>query len=252
MQSEADVGLATSYCFPPNAQGIVKLGTRTVSDVSLSFCVRLTRDSCTSAAIHERGWLAPTGPFPSLPRTILTAGYEKQEIPDVALEALRRGMARVHPELAKKEIVETRLCWCVLAASGPITSYHSTSGRPDESWSCQVLRSRVGRFPVRLAPELSIALRRRRRKRTRFQCVAQTRSRGGLVTLMSPRPFHRVHALGRRLDRVISAWQTAASSLRPVVLPRRSLPPRQEPRGRSDRPKEPRLGQSGCWVRCLG
>ncbi|GAA5985364.1 hypothetical protein JCM10908_006947 [Rhodotorula pacifica] len=75
------------YCFPPNKDGIVKL------------------------AIHDRGWLSPTGPFPSLPRTILTAGYEKQQIPAAALQALREGMARVHPALAKKEIVETRLCW---------------------------------------------------------------------------------------------------------------------------------------------
>lgn len=62
-------------------------------------------------AIHDRGWLAPSGTFPSFPRTTLSAGYDKQQIPTAALEALRRGMRRVHPELAEKEIVETRLCW---------------------------------------------------------------------------------------------------------------------------------------------
>ncbi|KAJ8291776.1 L-pipecolate oxidase [Rhodotorula toruloides] len=75
------------YCFPPNKDGIVKM------------------------AIHDRGWLAPSGTFPSLPRTTLSSGYERQQIPSVALDALRRGMRRVHPDLVEKEIVETRLCW---------------------------------------------------------------------------------------------------------------------------------------------
>ncbi|GAA5863522.1 hypothetical protein JCM3774_006511 [Rhodotorula dairenensis] len=89
------------YCFPPTKEGIVKL------------------------AIHDRGWLSPTGPFPSLPRTILTAGYEKQQIPAAALEALRKGIARVHPSLAKKEIVETRLCWYSDRESGDfLFDYH--------------------------------------------------------------------------------------------------------------------------------
>lgn len=106
----ADPSFCASYCFPPTKDGIVKLGTfppprfrllTRADDVSFGF----------RAAIHDRGWLSPTGPFPSLPRTILTAGYEKQQIPAAALEALRRGMARVHPSLAKKDILETRLCW---------------------------------------------------------------------------------------------------------------------------------------------
>ncbi|BGP35375.1 hypothetical protein JCM10296v2_007211 [Rhodotorula toruloides] len=45
------------YCFPPNKDGIVKM------------------------AIHDRGWLAPSGTFPSLPRTTLSSGYERQQIP---------------------------------------------------------------------------------------------------------------------------------------------------------------------------
>ncbi|BGP58199.1 hypothetical protein JCM8202_004738 [Rhodotorula sphaerocarpa] len=91
------------YCFPPNKDGILKL------------------------AIHERGWLAPTGPFPSLPRTTLTSGYEKQEIPAVALDSIIEGMKRVHPELATKEITETRLCWYSDRESGDfLFDWHPT------------------------------------------------------------------------------------------------------------------------------
>ncbi|BGP11391.1 hypothetical protein JCM10049v2_007296 [Rhodotorula toruloides] len=91
------------YCFPPNKDGIVKM------------------------AIHDRGWLAPSGTFPSLPRTTLSSGYEKQQIPSVALDALRRGMRRVHPELAEKEIVETRLCWYSDRESGDfLFDWHPT------------------------------------------------------------------------------------------------------------------------------
>ncbi|GAA5960104.1 hypothetical protein JCM21900_003438 [Sporobolomyces salmonicolor] len=77
------------YCFPPTSTGIVKM------------------------AIHDRGWLAPSPALnlPSAPRTSLTAGYEQQQIPASALAAIRDGMRRIHPELAEKEIIETRLCW---------------------------------------------------------------------------------------------------------------------------------------------
>ncbi|KAL7342865.1 FAD dependent oxidoreductase [Rhodotorula toruloides] len=79
------------------------------------------------AAIHDRGWLAPSGTFPSLPRTTLSSGYEKQQFPSVALDALRRGMRRVHPELAEKEIVETRLCWYSDRESGDfLFDWHPT------------------------------------------------------------------------------------------------------------------------------
>ncbi|GAA5940987.1 hypothetical protein JCM1841_006212, partial [Sporobolomyces salmonicolor] len=76
------------YCFPPTSTGIVKM------------------------AIHDRGWLAPSPALnlPSAPRTSLTAGYEQQQIPASALAAIRDGMRRIHPELAEKEIIETRLC----------------------------------------------------------------------------------------------------------------------------------------------
>ncbi|BGP43490.1 hypothetical protein JCM10449v2_007525 [Rhodotorula kratochvilovae] len=89
------------YCFPPNKDGVLKM------------------------AIHDRGWLAPSGLLPSLPRTILSSGYEAQQIPPVALAALQRGMARVHPELADKPITETRLCWYSDRESGDfLFDYH--------------------------------------------------------------------------------------------------------------------------------
>ncbi|GAA6038789.1 hypothetical protein JCM8097_002891 [Rhodosporidiobolus ruineniae] len=78
------------YCFPPTADGILKL------------------------AIHDRGWLAPSGNYPSLPRTTLSRGFEKQEIPASALAALKVQMRRVHPELAElleTRLYQTRLCW---------------------------------------------------------------------------------------------------------------------------------------------
>ncbi|TNY23120.1 FAD dependent oxidoreductase [Rhodotorula diobovata] len=75
------------YCFPPNKDRILKF------------------------AIHDRGWLAPSGPLPSLPRTTLSDGYASQQIPPLALAALKRGLARVHPQLVYKKVDETRLCW---------------------------------------------------------------------------------------------------------------------------------------------
>ncbi|GAA5865610.1 hypothetical protein JCM1840_001460 [Sporobolomyces johnsonii] len=90
------------YCFPPTSTGIVKM------------------------AIHDRGWLAPSPALnlPSAPRTSLTAGYEQQQIPASALAAIRDGMRRVHPELAEKEIVETRLCWYSDRESGDFLFDH--------------------------------------------------------------------------------------------------------------------------------
>ncbi|GAA5926579.1 NAD(P)/FAD-dependent oxidoreductase [Sporobolomyces koalae] len=91
------------YNFPPTASGLVKL------------------------AIHDRGWLSPDSQrnLPSSPRTSLTVGYENQQIPASALEAIKRGMSRIHPELAKKEIIETRLCWYSDRESGDfLFDYH--------------------------------------------------------------------------------------------------------------------------------
>ncbi|GAA6063710.1 hypothetical protein JCM10212_004437 [Sporobolomyces blumeae] len=91
------------YCFPPTTTGLVKL------------------------AIHDRGWLAPdpTRNLPSAPRTSLTKGYEHQQIPRSALEACRAGMRRIHPELAEKDIIETRLCWYSDRESGDfLFDYH--------------------------------------------------------------------------------------------------------------------------------
>ncbi|GJN90309.1 hypothetical protein Rhopal_003318-T1 [Rhodotorula paludigena] len=73
------------YTFPPNKDGILKM------------------------AIHGRGWLAPSGGLPSFPRTTLSSGFERQQIPVSALELLKAGMRRVMPEIAEKEIKETRL-----------------------------------------------------------------------------------------------------------------------------------------------
>ncbi|PRQ70834.1 FAD dependent oxidoreductase [Rhodotorula toruloides] len=85
------------------------------------------KDGIVKMAIHDRGWLAPSGTFPSLPRTTLSSGYERQQIPTVALDTLRRGMRRMHPELAEKEIVETRLCWYSDRESGDfLFDWHPT------------------------------------------------------------------------------------------------------------------------------
>ncbi|BGP20106.1 hypothetical protein JCM10213_002643 [Rhodosporidiobolus nylandii] len=92
------------YCFPPTKDGVLKM------------------------AIHDRGWLAPTSTFPSLPRTVLSKGYEGQQIPRSALEAIKRGMQRVHPELAgwvETKLGETRLCWYSDRESGDfLFDYH--------------------------------------------------------------------------------------------------------------------------------
>ncbi|GAA5901274.1 NAD(P)/FAD-dependent oxidoreductase [Sporobolomyces salmoneus] len=91
------------YNFPPTSTGLVKF------------------------AIHDRGWLSPNPQLnlPSTPRTTLTPGYENQQIPASALEALKAGMERIHPELAEKEIIETRLCWYSDRESGDfLFDYH--------------------------------------------------------------------------------------------------------------------------------
>ncbi|GAA6021415.1 hypothetical protein JCM11491_006701 [Sporobolomyces phaffii] len=91
------------YNFPPTSTGLLKF------------------------AIHDRGWLSPNPQLnlPSTPRTSLTRGYESQQIPASALAALKRGMQRIHPELAEKEILETRLCWYSDRESGDfLFDYH--------------------------------------------------------------------------------------------------------------------------------
>ncbi|GAA6008334.1 hypothetical protein JCM10207_000089 [Rhodosporidiobolus poonsookiae] len=96
------------YCFPPTADGILKM------------------------AIHDRGWLAPSDTLPSLPRTHLCPGFENQQIPATALAALKRGMARVHPELSDwvdTKLFETRLCWYSDRESGDfLFDYHPSYG----------------------------------------------------------------------------------------------------------------------------
>ncbi|GAA5872185.1 hypothetical protein JCM16303_001003 [Sporobolomyces ruberrimus] len=91
------------YNFPPTSTGLLKF------------------------AIHDRGWLSPNPQLnlPSTPRTSLTPGYEQQQIPASALAALKEGMKRIHPELAEKEILETRLCWYSDRESGDfLFDYH--------------------------------------------------------------------------------------------------------------------------------
>ncbi|WVW84352.1 hypothetical protein I302_106386 [Kwoniella bestiolae CBS 10118] len=89
------------YIFPPTEDGIVK------------------------CAIHQQGYLNPIGDYRSLPRTILTPGYERQHIPQEAADALKAGLARVYPELAQKPWSNTRLCWYSDRPSGDwLIDYH--------------------------------------------------------------------------------------------------------------------------------
>ncbi|GAA5901084.1 hypothetical protein JCM8208_007611 [Rhodotorula glutinis] len=89
------------YVFPPNKDRVLKF------------------------AIHDRGWLAPSASFPSLPRTALSPGYEAQQLPPAALAALKRGLARVHPQLVDREVDEVRLCWYSDRESGDfLLDYH--------------------------------------------------------------------------------------------------------------------------------
>lgn len=64
-------------------------------------------------AIHDGGWLDPDPEcsLPSHPRTALTVGCERQEVPASAKEALKKGLRRVYPKLAGKEWIGSRLCW---------------------------------------------------------------------------------------------------------------------------------------------
>lgn len=109
--------------------------SRWVRPVSTRLLARTPSDVLPTyfAAIHDRGWLSPTGSLPSLPRTCLTAGYEAQEIPSCALEAIKRGLRAVYPELVDKEIKETRLCWYVARNLRPFSalsvSWRLTDGK---------------------------------------------------------------------------------------------------------------------------
>lgn len=67
-------------------------------------------------AIHCAGYVNPVDEVNgvSVPRTKLTPGAEDGAIPKVMLQALRKGLSEVYPELAKKDYVMTRLCWQVI------------------------------------------------------------------------------------------------------------------------------------------
>jgi sarcosine oxidase/L-pipecolate oxidase len=80
------------YVFPPNNEGIVKFAIH---------AVRYENDSPS---------LANTARV-SVPRTKLFRGSLDDHIPKEALKELRGRLAMAWPELAKKKIVETRMCW---------------------------------------------------------------------------------------------------------------------------------------------
>ncbi|OCF32932.1 sarcosine oxidase [Kwoniella heveanensis BCC8398] len=91
------------YCFPPNPDGLVKM------------------------AIHGAGVInpQPSTNGVSVPRTKLTPGAEDGAIPLEMLKRLRKGMAEVYPELAKKDFVTTRLCWyCDTVTGDWLIDYH--------------------------------------------------------------------------------------------------------------------------------
>lgn len=46
-----------------------------------------------------------------MPRTALTVGCERQQVPEAAKQALQQGLRRVFPKLANKEWLQSRLCW---------------------------------------------------------------------------------------------------------------------------------------------
>ncbi|SCV71699.1 BQ2448_3287 [Microbotryum intermedium] len=75
------------YSFPPTKTGLVKF------------------------AIHSAGFINPTAQLPSTPRTILTPGYETQQIPLSARVQLIEQLDRVYPGLKGREWTGSRLCW---------------------------------------------------------------------------------------------------------------------------------------------
>ncbi|ORX35725.1 FAD dependent oxidoreductase [Kockovaella imperatae] len=91
------------YVFPPNPDGLVKF------------------------AIHAAGY---TNPLPesngvSVPRTKLTPGAEEGMIPLTEMRLLREQLATIYPELAKKDFVQTRMCWyCETKYGDWLIDYH--------------------------------------------------------------------------------------------------------------------------------
>nr|ODO01206.1 sarcosine oxidase [Cryptococcus depauperatus CBS 7855] len=88
------------YIFPPSPQGLLKM------------------------SIHGAGYINPINGV-SVPRTKLTPGAEDGAIPKVMLTDLRESLAEVYPELAKKDYVDTRICWYCDSITGDwLIDYH--------------------------------------------------------------------------------------------------------------------------------
>ncbi|KAL1723712.1 FAD dependent oxidoreductase [Schizophyllum commune] len=75
------------YVFPPNAKNVVKM------------------------AIHNVGVTNKKDGKTSTPRTVVTNPVDGLAIPKKSVLALREGLRKVYPELAKRPFVATRLCW---------------------------------------------------------------------------------------------------------------------------------------------
>ena len=86
------------YAFPPNKDGIVKLAKHDLGYVNLQ---QVQACDGTSAEL-------------GVPRTKMTPGAEDGALPKEALKELRDQLARVFPKLAKKDFINTRLCWYVM------------------------------------------------------------------------------------------------------------------------------------------
>ena len=94
--------------FPPNPDGIVKF------------------------ALHAAGYTNPQdGTGVSVPRTKLTPGAEDGMIPLEKLRSLRADLAEIYPELAKKDIISTRLCWYVPVLETALTIRYSDTESGD-------------------------------------------------------------------------------------------------------------------------
>ncbi|EMS23276.1 hypothetical protein NBRC10512_004309 [Rhodotorula toruloides] len=160
------------YCFPPNKDGIVKMGA------------------------HPRSRLA---------RSLRHLPLSPTDHPLVRLRE-----AAVSFRCARRIATRDAACASRVGREGD---------RRDET--VLVLGPRVGRLPVRLAPDVSLALCRRWRKRPRLQV---------------PSPH-------RQLDCLSSHAHPSATPPTPLVFHRRQEPARQESRRRTDR-------EEGLGYRC--
>ena len=93
------------YVFPVSGLYLVR------QPISLTLCPKPNAKNVVKMAIHNVGVTNKKDGKTSTPRTVVTNPVDGLAIPKKSVLALREGLRKVYPELAKRPFVATRLCW---------------------------------------------------------------------------------------------------------------------------------------------